>query len=388
MIKSTTIFEKDYNATLNEFIYIINNSRFLVLGGAGSIGQEVVKILFRNSPQKLHIVDISENNLVELVRDLRSSYGYIDGDFKTFSLDISSKEYDQFIEQDGNYDYVLNLSALKHVRSEKDPFTIVRLINTNILNVEKTINQSINKGIRNYFSVSTDKAANPVNIMGASKRLMELIMFQHSDNITVTSSRFANVLYSDGSLLHSFNQRILKKQPIVAPSDIKRYFISKFDAAILCLMACFFGNNREIYYPKLSKYKDLKTFKELALEFLNTKNLEPIFCNNEDEARKLSRKLTGSHWPCFFSESETTGEKPFEEFFSENDEIDNDRYRKIGIIKNEKKLNFENLKYFKSNLEVFISGNNWLRADLVKIFKQVLKEYSPIETGKFLDDKM
>ncbi|MEQ8704215.1 MAG: UDP-N-acetylglucosamine 4,6-dehydratase [Phaeodactylibacter sp.] len=223
---------------------LVTNSTFLVLGGAGSIGQAVTKEIFKRNPKKLHVVDISENNLVELVRDIRSSYGYIDGEFKTFALDIGSWQYDAFIQADGSYDYVLNLSALKHVRSEKDPYTLMRMIETNIFNTTKTIQQSIDKGTRKYFCVSTDKAANPVNMMGASKRIMEMFAMRESQNIGISMARFANVAFSDGSLLHSFNQRLAKTQPIVAPSDVRRYFVTPQESGELCLMSCLLGTDR------------------------------------------------------------------------------------------------------------------------------------------------
>lgn len=368
---------------------IISNSKFLVLGGAGSIGQEVVKLLFLNSPKKLHVVDISENNLVELVRDIRSSFGYIKGDFKVFSLDIGKLEYDKFIEHDGNYDFVLNLSALKHVRSEKDPYTLIRLIDTNIFNVEKTLKQSIENDVKNYFSVSTDKAANPANIMGASKRIMELFMLRESNRIKVTSARFANVLFSDGSLLHSFNNRLNKNQPIVAPFDIKRYFITKYDAANLCLNAAINGNNREIFFPKLNPKSDLHSFKDLAISFLNEKGLSPIECESEEQARnfiKIDRK--NNQWPCFFSKSETTGEKPFEEFYSLEEKINLDRYESIGVIENSKKTKFLNLDLFKREIETFKKNEIWKREDLLNIFKNTIDEFDHIEKNKFLDDKM
>ena len=220
------LFIKDITSVESDLSKKIKESSFLILGGAGSIGQSVVKEIFKRNPNKIHVVDISENNLVELVRDLRSSYGYIDGDFKTFALDIGSKEYDAFIQSDGVFDYVLNLSALKHVRSEKDPYTLMRMIDVNILNTLKTLNQSIEKNTKKYFCVSTDKAANPVNMMGASKRIMEMFVNKQSEKINVSMARFANVAFSDGSLLHGFNKRIEKKQPIVAPNDIKRYFVT------------------------------------------------------------------------------------------------------------------------------------------------------------------
>ena len=227
---------------------------------------------------------------MELVRDIRSSYGYIDGDFKTFALDIGSEEYDAFFESDGNYDYVLNLSALKHVRSEKDPFTLMRMINVNIFNTDKTIEQSIKKGVKKYFCVSTDKAANPVNMMGASKRIMEMFVNRRSKDINVSMARFANVAFSDGSLLHGFNKRIEKKQPIVAPNDIRRYFVIPQESGELCLMSCIFGENRDVFFPKLNENLNLIKFSDIAVLYLKQKGLEPVICDTEEEARNYFNK--------------------------------------------------------------------------------------------------
>ena len=385
----TTGLSSELNQILSKFNTKISKSKFLVLGGAGSIGQEVVKKIFQFKPKKLHIVDLSENNLVELVRDIRSSYGYIKGEFKVHALDIGSREYDKFIEQDGNYDYVMNLSALKHVRSEKDPFTLIRLISTNIFNVEKTLKQSIKKGVKNYFSVSTDKAANPANIMGASKRIMELFMFKESSKINVTSARFANVLFSDGSLLYSFNQRISKKQPIVAPLDIKRYFISRNQAAELCLIAALEGNNRDIFFPKLNSKNDLKSFKGIVLSYLKEKGLSPIECKTEQDARNMIIKNKNKDmWPCFFSSSETTGEKPFEEFYSLKESINLSRYSTIGVVENPETMEFKNINRFKVEIENFKKRKKWERYDIIQIFKNTLSEFDHIEKNKFLDDKM
>jgi FlaA1/EpsC-like NDP-sugar epimerase len=218
--RNKELFENDISKHHKQLLKVVSNSTFLVLGGAGSIGQAVTKEIFKRNPIKLHVVDISENNMVELVRDIRSSFGYIEGDFQTFALDIGSLEYDAFIKSDGKYDYVLNLSALKHVRSEKDPFTLMRMIDVNVFNTDKTIQQSIDNGVKKYFCVSTDKAANPVNMMGASKRIMEMFLMRQSQHIPISTARFANVAFSDGSLLHGFNQRIQKKQPILE-SNVK-----------------------------------------------------------------------------------------------------------------------------------------------------------------------
>lgn len=298
-----------------ELSQIISSSSFLVIGGAGSIGQAVTKELFKRNPKKLHVVDISENNMVELVRDIRSSFGYIKGEFATFALDIGSVEYDAFIKYDGRYDYVLNLSALKHVRSEKDPFTLMRMIDVNIFNTDKTLQQAINNKAKKYFCVSTDKAANPVNMMGASKRIMEMFLMRKSLQINISTARFANVAFSDGSLLHSFNQRVQKKQPIVAPNDIKRYFLTPQESGELCIMSCIFGENRDIFFPKLNENLHLISFADIAVKYLNSLGYEPYLCKDEDEARELAKTLPEEgKYPCLFTSSDTTGEKDFEEF--------------------------------------------------------------------------
>lgn len=215
--------------------------------GAGSIGQAITKEIFKRNPCKLHVVDISANNMIELVRDIRSSFRSIDGDFQTFALDIGSAEYDDFWNNNGVYDYVLNLSALKLVRNEKNPFTMMQMIDVNIFNTEKTIRHSIEKGVKKYFCVSTDKAANPANMMEASKRIMDIYLMKYREQITISTARFANVAFSDGSLLHGFNQRIQKRQPIVAPNGVKRYFVILKESGKLCLISTIFGENRDIF---------------------------------------------------------------------------------------------------------------------------------------------
>ena len=377
---------QNYNEELKE---IIASSSFLVIGGAGSIGQAVTKEIFKRNPKKLHVVDISENNMVELVRDIRSSFGYIDGEFKTFALDIGSLEYDAFIKTDGKYDYVLNLSALKHVRSEKDPYTLMRMIETNIFNTDKTLQQAIDNGSKKYFCVSTDKAANPVNMMGASKRIMEMFVHRKSKDINVSMARFANVAFSDGSLLHGFNQRIEKKQPIVAPNDIKRYFVTPQESGELCLMSCIFGENRDIFFPKLSEDLHLISFADIAVKYLKSKGYEPYLCKNEDEARELSYILPQKGmWPCLFTSSDTTGEKDFEEFFTDNETLDMERFENLGVIKNEANFSEALLNSFESSIKGFKSKLTWQKEDIVKEFFKMIPDFGHKETGKYLDGKM
>ena len=387
--RECSLLDNDISQFEERLSKTIESSSFLVLGGAGSIGQAVVKEIFKRSPLKLHAVDNNENSLVELVRDLRSSYGYIKGQFKTFSLDIGSLEYDAFIKSDGAYDYVLNLSALKHVRSEKDPFTLMRMIEVNILNTDKTVRQSIEKGVKKYFCVSTDKAAYPVNMMGASKRIMELFLAQHSSSIDISSARFANVAFSNGSLLESFTFRLQKRQPIVAPSDVRRYFVTNEEAGQLCLMSCLLGENRDVFFPKLDQKDHLITFENIAKKFLSEHELEPFICESEDEARAMADTLThGSKWPCFFSPSDTTGEKAYEEFYMSNEVIDLTTFQNLGIVKGHMNFNPETLLSFKEKIHELKGRLEWSRSELIELFKSVLPEFDHSETGKFLDDKM
>jgi FlaA1/EpsC-like NDP-sugar epimerase len=387
--RKKALFTNDICKHEHNLSQIVSSSCFLVLGGAGSIGQAVTKEIFKRNPAKLHVVDISENNMVELVRDIRSSFGYIDGDFQTFALDIGSLEYDAFIKADGKYDYVLNLSALKHVRSEKDPFTLMRMIDVNVFNTDKTIQQSIDSGAKKYFCVSTDKAANPVNMMGASKRIMEMFLMRRSKNISISTARFANVAFSDGSLLHGFNQRIQKQQPIVAPNDIKRYFVTPQESGELCLMSCVFGENRDIFFPKLNEALHLITFADIAVKYLQDRGYEPFLCSTEDEARVLVKTLPAQgKWPCLFTESDTTGEKDFEEFFTDNEILDMERFENLGIIKNDPIFDQTLLAEFEEAITQMKTNKFWTKDKIVSLFFKMLPDFEHKETGKYLDGKM
>lgn len=387
--KKEFLFKNDISKNDSELVNLIQDSSFLVIGGAGSIGQAVVKELFKRNPKKLHVVDISENNLAEVVRDLRSSLGYIKGDFRTFALDIGSEIYDAFIENDGEYDYVFNLSALKHVRSEKDAFTLMRMIEVNILNTEKTILQSISKNTKKYFCVSTDKAANPVNLMGASKRIMEMFLMRQSLNIPISTARFANVAFSDGSLLHSFNQRILKSQPLVAPTDIRRYFVTPQEAGELCLMSCIYGENRDIYFPKLSEELDLIKFSDIAVRYLQELGYEAVICKTEDEAREsVEFYKAQKKWPCFFTISTTTGEKDAEEFFTDKETIDWNRFEKMGVIKNDAIFNNDALNNFTDFIKDCKSSKKWTKEMLVNSFFDLIPDLNYEDKGVYLDSKM
>jgi FlaA1/EpsC-like NDP-sugar epimerase len=383
------LFSADIQSSENKLAEVVSSSRFLVLGGAGSIGQSVTKEIFKRNPKKLHVVDISENDMVELVRDIRSSFGYITGDFQTFALDIGSIEYDAFFKADGKYDYILNLSALKHVRSEKDPYTLMRMVEVNVFNTDKTLQQAINAGVKKYFCVSTDKAANPVNMMGASKRIMEMFLMRRSLDIDISTARFANVAFSDGSLLHGFNQRLEKRQPIVAPNDVRRYFVTPQESGELCLMSCIFGDNGDIFFPKLSEALHLITFADIAVKYLAEKGYEPVLCNSENEARELAKILPEQgKWPCLFTSSDTTGEKDFEEFFTSQETLDMDRFVNLGIIKNEADFDNQKLTDFEDRISSMKRDLVWNKQELVDLFHYMIPDFRHKETGKYLDSKM
>ena len=387
--RKNELFLEDLRKYETRLLKKISTSSFLVLGGAGSIGQAVVKEIFKREPLKLHVVDISENNMVELVRDIRSSLGYIQGDFKTYAIDVGSIEYDAFIKNDGKYDYVLNLSALKHVRSEKDEYTLMRMIDVNIFNTDKTIKQSIKNGTKKYFCVSTDKATNPVNMMGASKRIMEMFLMRGSLDIEISTARFANVAFSDGSLLHGFDQRIKKIQPIVAPNDIKRYFITPKESGILCLMSCIFGKNRDIFFPKLLESLHLRSMADIAVLYIKNEGYEPFLCNDEEEARRLIKTLPSEgKWPCLFFSSDTTGEKGFEEFYTDSEDLEMDRFIDLGVIKNKAIFDENLLTSFVEDIDELKSNLSWSKKILLKQFIKLLPNFRHQEMNKNLDSKM
>jgi len=367
----------------------VDGATFLVLGGAGSIGQQVVREIFARKPGSLHVVDISENNLVELVRDLRSSLGYIPGDFKTLPLDCGSPEFDSFLKARKPYDYILNLSALKHVRSEKDPYTLMRMIRVNILNTESTVAYAIRSKSRKYFAVSTDKAVNPANAMGATKRVMELCLLRASRQVPVSTARFANVAFSDGSLLHGFRMRLQKRQPIAAPRDVRRYFMTAEEAGQICLMSCLLGDNRELFFPKPGQELLLTDFPGIATRFLNSQGYEVEACSTEEEARRrIDELLPRKKWPCYFFDSDTQGEKEAEEFFSPDEDVDLDRFLDIGVIRNPLPADFTRVEEFLAGIQKLLDAGRWDKGDLAELLLRTVPEFQHKAAGRSLDDRM
>jgi FlaA1/EpsC-like NDP-sugar epimerase len=387
--REKALFSSDTKLLTNELCATTQSSRFLIIGGAGSIGQAVTKEIFKRDPIAIHIVDISENNMVELVRDLRSTEGYGSGDFKTFSVDCGSVEFEALMASEGPYDYVFNLSALKHVRSESDPYTLMRMIMVNVFNTIKTLRLANKMGAKKYFCVSTDKAANPVNMMGASKRIMEMFLMRESLTQDISMARFANVAFSDGSLLHGFSQRFAKKQPFSAPNDVRRYFVTPQESGELCLLSGLLGENRDIFFPKLSEKLHLITFSEIAVHYLRERGYEPYECESEDEARDRAEELIAKkQWPCYFFKSDTTGEKDFEEFFTDNEDLDMERFETVGVIKNQPDFDEAKLDDFMDGIEALRGKGTWAKDEIVKLYFGLLPEFAHKETGKYLDQRM
>jgi FlaA1/EpsC-like NDP-sugar epimerase len=387
--RDSALFYSDIATQENSLKNRVHESSILVIGGAGTIGQAVSKEIFKRDPRALHVVDISENNMVELVRDLRSTVGYGSGEFKTFALDCGSVEFEALMQNEGPYDYVFNLSALKHVRSEKDPYTLMRMIMVNVFNTIKTLRLAKALGAKKYFCVSTDKAANPVNMMGASKRIMEMFLMRESLTQNISMARFANVAFSDGSLLHGFNQRFAKKQPFSAPNDVRRYFVTPQESGELCLLSGLLGENRDIFFPKLSEKLHLITFSEIAVRYLRDRGYEPYECESEDEARDRAEELIANkQWPCYFFKSDTTGEKDFEEFFTDNEDLDMERFETVGVIKNQPNFDEAKLDDFMDGIEALREKGTWTKDDIVELYFGLLPEFAHKETGKYLDQRM
>ena len=388
--RTRPLFDADVSAREAELRARIEGSRILVIGGAGTIGQAVVRELFKRDPRALDVVDISENNLVEVVRDIRSTLGYGSGDFQTLPLDVGSRYFDAFVESQKPYDYICNLSALKHVRSEKDPYTLMRMLEVNVFNTVKTARIAAKQGAKKYFAVSTDKAANPVNLMGGSKRIMEKFLHRESANVDVSMARFANVAFSDGSLLHGFTQRIMKHQPISAPNDVKRYFVTPKESGELCMMSAIFGENLDIFFPDQAGELELTRFSDIAIRFLEQAGYEAVQCESEDEARgRVSELIPQKKWPVYFFGSDTTGEKAFEEFFMGNETLDLDTFNGIGVIKNQPSFDDAVLDQFDAEIAAIRDSKGpWDKTQIVESYLKVLPELSHEEKGKYLDSRM
>ncbi len=388
--RSQSFLSEDVSGSQQQLRDTLSRSRVLVIGAAGSIGSAFVMELARYSLRGLHLLDVSENNLVEVVRQLRSGGIRLPDDFRTYAIDFSALEMQALLAVE-TYDYVLNFSALKHVRSERDPYTLMRLLEVNVAgNVRLLDALSRQKELKRVFSVSSDKSVRPANLMGASKAFMERVFLSRADEMSFTSARFANVAFSDGSLLHSFRHRLEKRQPLSAPSDVLRYFITHEEAGQLCLLSCFTGNNREIFFPQFRPDKDMMSFADIARVFLEAHGYRALECESDEEAlaRMEQMKPGDRNWPCHFSNSDTSGEKMYEEFNDPSEALDLDRFATVGVVTRPVYHGREMLDKALGMIEECRSRGGWTKEDLVDAVSTAVPELDHVETHKNLDQKM
>jgi FlaA1/EpsC-like NDP-sugar epimerase len=383
-----SMFNTDVEENLGLLKQKISNKSVLVIGGAGTIGSSFIRALLRFKPKSLVVVDINENGLTELTRELRSTEGFnVPEDYVTYPIDYSHSVFYKMFKNRGGFDIVANFSAHKHVRSEKDLFSVEALINNNVMNAKTLLDILEHYPPKHFFCVSTDKAANPVNIMGGSKKIMEDLIMTYSSKYPITTARFANVAFSNGSLPQGFLERIAKKQPISAPNDVTRYFVSPEESGQICLLACVLGNTGEIYFPKLRK-EQVMTFSDIAIKLLEESGYEIDYCLSDDEAIKKASESFDKKYPVHFSGSNTTGEKPYEEFYTDEEEVSLERYKALGVVVNLKPRKMSEVNELINSLNLAFDNIKTTKEDIVNIMKDFLINFDHKELGKSLDSKM
>ena len=388
--RSASMFYPDIKANWDILSEKIAGKSVLVIGGAGSIGSSLVRAVLTFKPAALVVVDTNENALAELTRDLRSTKGmHVPKDYFPYPMDFSSPVFEKMFRNRGGFDIVGNFSAHKHVRSEKDVYSVEALLQNNVLHAKLLLDLLSEYPPEEYFCVSTDKAANPVNIMGASKRIMEDVIFSYSDKFPVKTARFANVAFSNGSLPAGFLARIQKLQPLSAPSDVRRYFVSPEESGQLCLLSCILGENRAIFFPKFNKAQ-MMTFDAIGTELLKVYGYKALKCSSEEEAMDRVEDLkTGSDlYPVYYTISDTSGEKPFEEFVMDTETADMDRFCSLGVITGKKIPDKEKIAVLFKNLNMVFEKSETAKEEIVAILQKYLPNFEHIETGKSLDSKM
>ncbi len=368
----------------------IDGRSVMVIGGAGTIGSSYIKAILKFKVKRLYVVDINENGLTELVRDLRSSVGYnIPSDLKTYPINFSDPVFEKMFVNEGPFEIVANFAAHKHVRSEKDEYSIEAMIENNVLRAKKLLDLLLKHKPEHFFCVSTDKAANPVNIMGASKKLMEEVIMAYSDTIPITTARFANVAFSNGSLPHGFLERYNMCHPWSCPSDVKRFFVSPLESGQICMMASVLGESGDIFFPKLDMVNDMQPFTMIVEALLAEYGMKPDICKTEDEARQKAQLLNASSktYPVYYFSSDTSGEKAYEEFYTDQETLDIQTFPNLGVVKNKKARSKQEIESIFANLRnLFAQGTT--KAGLVQALKKYLPNFEHIETGKNLDQKM
>ncbi|MCC6721095.1 MAG: polysaccharide biosynthesis protein [Bacteroidia bacterium] len=386
--RNESFFKKDLLANQRKLSQAIDGKNVMVIGGAGTIGSSYIMAMLKFKPAKLFVVDINENGLTELVRDIRSSKGLnIPNEFITYPINFGDKVFEKLFLNEGPWHIVANFAAHKHVRSEKDEYSIEAMIENNLFKAEKLLALLANNKPEHFFCVSTDKAANPVNIMGASKKLMENMIIAYSESFKINTARFANVAFSNGSLLAGYIERVMKNQPLSCPSDIRRFFVSPEESGQICLLSTFLGKSGQIFFPKFDFENDQTFFKDITIRFIEAMGLKPAICSTEDEAIERSLKPDSKTWPVYFFESNTSGEKAYEEFYTDDENKDLNIFESLGVITPEKHgLNKTTNSI--SELKKIFEQKNLNKVEIVSEIKKLLPGFDHIETGKSLDQRM
>lgn len=388
--RQESMFSADIKANKDKLKREIEGKSVLVIGGAGTIGSSYIRALLPFHPAKLVVVDISENGLTELTRDLRSTYGmYVPEEYRTYPLNFVDPIFEKMFRAEGGFDIVANFSAHKHVRSEKDKYSVQALLENNVLNARGLLDLLTEFPPQHFFCVSTDKAANPVNIMGASKKIMEDMIMAYSTRFKISTARFANVAFSNGSLLAGFIERLMKRQPFSAPNDVKRYFVSPDESGQICMLACMLGNSREIFFPKLGE-EQMMTFSSIADHFLHSLGYKVKHCSSEEEARRFAAEMPvdSKEYPVYYFSSETTGEKDFEEFYVAGEKVNVNRFQALGVIEGGKVRTVSEVDDFFIKLKAILRDPGTEKEDIVRVMKEFIPNFEHVEKGKNLDQKM
>lgn len=388
--RPTSMFAADIEANKETLQAEIRNKSVCVIGGAGSIGSSFIKAVLPFKPSKLIVIDLNENGLAELTRDLRSTYGmYVPAEYRAYTLNFADPIFERIFREEKGFDIVANFSAHKHVRSEKDKYSVQALIENNDIKAKRFLDLLAVYPPRHFFCVSTDKAANPVNIMGASKRIMEDMIMAYSSKFKVTTARFANVAFSNGSLPDGWIQRVMKKQPLAAPNDVKRYFVSPEESGQICMLACILGKNGEIFFPKLGE-RQMLTFSSICDEYIKAVGCEKKEFATDEEVKKFASDMTfdNKDYPVVYFKSDTTGEKAYEEFYVSGEKINMDRFCSLGVIEEVVKRPMTEIDAFFTEMENIFAEPDFTKEEVVMAIKRFIPNFEHEEKGKNLDQKM
>ena len=403
--RERSMFAGDIEANKEVLRHEIQGKRACVIGGAGSIGSSFIKALLRFEPKQLIVVDLNENGLAELTRDLRSSADInVPEDYRTYTLDFASPIFERIFREEKGFDIVANFSAHKHVRSERDKYSVQALIENNDIKAKKLMDLMMVHKPTHFFCVSTDKAANPVNIMGASKRILEDLIMAYSGEFNITTARFANVAFSNGSLPDGWMHRLQKRQPLAAPNDVKRYFVSPEESGQICLLACVLGKSGEIFFPKLGE-EQMMRFSDICDEFVRENGLQKHLCTTDDEAKLFAAQLDSANiepsaldathldakhleWPVVYTGSNTTGEKAYEEFYVEGEELNMERFKSLGVVEKSQRHTMAEVDKLFGELEQIFAKPEFTKAEVVDVIKGFIPTFEHVEKGRNLDSKM